>query len=81
MTTGDFVISITVNESKCTGCGTCVEQCPMGVYELVPFGRRKLSKVTKKDNCIACHTCELRCPDEAIIVLPPLGDELKDGKK
>jgi NAD-dependent dihydropyrimidine dehydrogenase PreA subunit len=78
MMTSDFIVTISVDSSKCTGCGTCIEQCPMGVYELVPVGRKKLSRVAYKDRCIACHTCELRCPYEAIVVLPPLGDELKD---
>lgn len=78
--TSDFIVTIKVDSTKCTGCGTCTDQCPMGVYEIVSVGRKKISKVVNKDACVACHTCELRCVYEAIVVLPPLGDELKDDK-
>ncbi|MEM3823605.1 MAG: ferredoxin family protein [Candidatus Bathyarchaeia archaeon] len=69
------MIEIKIDTNKCTGCGTCVENCPMGVLEIVSVGRKKLSKVKNLDYCMNCHTCELRCPYEAIKVYPPLGKE------
>lgn len=66
---------IKIDTGKCTGCGTCAENCPMGVLEMATVGRKKLSKVKNPDMCVGCHTCELRCPYEAIKVYPPLGKE------
>lgn len=68
---------IKIDASKCTGCGTCAENCPMQVLEIVTVGRKKRSRVKDPDSCIGCHTCELDCPYEAIKVYPPLGEELK----
>ena len=68
---------IKIDTSKCTGCGTCAESCPMQVYEIVTVGRKKQSRVKDLDSCFGCHTCELHCPYEAVKVYPPLGEELK----
>ncbi|MFH1848890.1 MAG: 4Fe-4S binding protein [archaeon] len=56
--------TVTINESKCTRCGTCIEVCPMDVFE------KKDDKVlaAKQDKCIACRSCEVQCPKEAIKV-------------
>ncbi|MEM2914495.1 MAG: 4Fe-4S binding protein, partial [Candidatus Bathyarchaeia archaeon] len=27
------MVRININLDKCTGCGTCVDVCPVGVYE------------------------------------------------
>ncbi|RLI46262.1 ferredoxin, partial [Candidatus Bathyarchaeota archaeon] len=29
------MVEIKVDTEKCTGCGTCVDVCPVGVYEIV----------------------------------------------
>ena len=71
-------IEIKHDTSKCTGCGTCVEQCAMGVFEIVTVGGEKKSRVKDLDSCYGCHNCELFCPNEAIKVYPPL-DELVTG--
>lgn len=54
-----------VDKSKCTGCGTCVEVCPMNVFKL----ENKKSKVVKPKECIGCRACEAQCPQEAIKVV------------
>ena len=28
------MVKIVVDNNKCTGCGTCVDTCPVGVYEV-----------------------------------------------
>jgi NAD-dependent dihydropyrimidine dehydrogenase PreA subunit len=54
----------TIDEKKCTGCGTCVEVCPMEV-----FTKEKDKSVVKKpDECIGCKACEVQCPESAIKV-------------
>ncbi len=44
-----------INKKLCTGCGDCVEACPMHVMVKAPE-----SPVTSK--CIACGICVKACP-------------------
>ncbi len=53
----------TVDEDKCTGCGTCVDTCPQGVFELGDDGK---SKVVNPDECVECCSCVEACPEGAI---------------
>ncbi len=53
-----------INEEKCTNCGTCVDICPVNVFEK---GEKK-AKVSKPDECIGCKACEVQCPEGAIKV-------------
>ena len=55
------VVKIIV-DSKCTGCETCVNNCPAGVYELED-GK---SVPVRVEECILCRTCESNCPEGAI---------------
>ena len=45
----------------CTGCGTCVEICPMKAIKL----KDDLSLIKQK-RCIGCGNCVVKCPSEAI---------------
>ena len=53
-----------IDYSKCTTCGSCVEVCPVQVFE------KKDDKVVvaKPNECIACKACEAQCPQKAITV-------------
>ena len=56
----------------CTGCGTCVERCPVGAAII----EDELSAVNR-DMCIGCGLCISTCPtDSAVLVMreevPPL---------
>ncbi|RLE81005.1 MAG: ferredoxin [Thermoprotei archaeon] len=53
-----------VNEEACTGCGTCVNTCPVGVFEL----KEGKAVVVNPDSCIGCRACEASCPEGAITV-------------
>ncbi|RLE52409.1 MAG: ferredoxin [Candidatus Methanomethylicota archaeon] len=55
---------VVVDEEKCVGCGTCVQVCPMGVYELVD----NKAKPVNEDQCVACRACEAQCPVQAITI-------------
>ena len=60
---------VEVDLDKCTGCGTCVDICPLEVYEIVVIdGKRKASPVNQID-CIGCRNCELACPEGAIEII------------
>ncbi|MHA1783834.1 MAG: ATP-binding protein [Candidatus Helarchaeota archaeon] len=55
---------IVVDLDKCTGCGTCVDVCPSGVYEL----KGDKTSVVAEDECIECLACQDQCPENAITV-------------
>ncbi|MCD6431571.1 ferredoxin [Candidatus Bathyarchaeota archaeon] len=59
------MVEIKVDNDKCTGCGTCVDTCPMGVYE-IQDGK---SVPVKVEECIVCRACEAQCPEGAIQVI------------
>ena len=50
-----------VDEEKCAGCETCVEECPVEAIKMV-------DGIAKVDSelCTDCGTCVEACPVEAI---------------
>lgn len=50
-----------VDEAKCTGCETCVSECPS---EAISMSDEKA--VVDNDECIDCGVCVDACPEEAI---------------
>ena len=53
-----------VDKNKCTGCGTCVEVCPVQVFEI----KDGKAHEAKPEACINCKACEVSCPAKAITV-------------
>ncbi|MFX1295260.1 MAG: ATP-binding protein [Promethearchaeota archaeon] len=51
-----------IDESECTGCGTCVENCPAEVIAM----EDDIAKIVNPDDCTECGVCEENCPSEAI---------------
>ena len=51
-----------VDHEKCTGCGECVEICPVEVYEL----RDEISIPFNAEECTGCESCIEVCEREAI---------------
>ena len=51
-----------MNDSKCVGCGMCVQACPASVLELVDHK----SRVVNFDACIQCKRCENACAFDAL---------------
>ena len=58
------MFKIEVDLNKCTGCGECVEVCPMEVLIL----NNNKAKPTDEENCIGCESCVQACEQQAITV-------------
>jgi heterodisulfide reductase subunit A len=95
---GNFTVKILrkpryVDETKCTGCGTCADNCPsevpnefdegLGMRKAIymPFPQAVPRAMTvDKDNCIECGLCEKVCEAEAVnLGQEPEEVELKVG--
>ena len=59
-----IMVEIKVSE-KCNGCETCVNVCPVSVYEM----KDGKSVPVRASDCIVCRTCESSCPQGAIQVI------------
>ena len=51
-----------VNPDSCTGCGTCVEECPVGAIAL---DDQEVARIDDQE-CIRCGRCHDVCPEEAV---------------
>jgi uncharacterized protein (DUF362 family)/Pyruvate/2-oxoacid:ferredoxin oxidoreductase delta subunit len=51
---------------RCTGCGTCVAQCPAGALTL-----QDAVAVVDASLCIGCFCCQEMCPEKAITLAAP----------
>ena len=62
-----------VDETKCTGCLTCVRICPFGVPQVKPnltgVGNIMGAAVIEAAVCQGCGTCVSECPARAIQLL------------
>jgi NAD-dependent dihydropyrimidine dehydrogenase PreA subunit len=59
------MVEIKIDLEKCTGCGTCVDTCPVGVFEI----QNEKSVVVNLDECLICRACEAQCPENAIEII------------
>ena len=55
------IVSV-VDESKCSGCGTCIELCP---YNAIQKDETGIARVTAAV-CKGCGVCGASCPERAI---------------
>ena len=60
------MVEIKIDTDACTGCGTCVDTCPVGMYEL---NDKKATIVKNLDECVICRACESACPVGAIEII------------
>ena len=54
-----------VDESKCVGCGSCVDTCPVGAIKLEGD-----VAVVDAEKCIGCTLCVKACPKKVIQMVP-----------
>ena len=57
-----------IDKEKCTGCGICVELCPLDTLAMDEQG--ECAVIKHPDDCMTCYVCELHCPVGAIYVHP-----------
>jgi NAD-dependent dihydropyrimidine dehydrogenase PreA subunit len=54
-----------INRELCTGCGVCVDTCPMDVIRIDDDEK---AIVRYPNDCIICEWCAQDCPQNAIVV-------------
>ena len=57
---------------KCRGCGKCVEECGLELWELVETddGKKKACVIEEaRDICHMCLACHDACPEQAITII------------
>jgi NAD-dependent dihydropyrimidine dehydrogenase PreA subunit len=75
-------IEIKIDEEKCTGCGECVQVCPVQLLQLKMVGEERKTSAPDQSFCVKCHMCEFHCGYEAIKVYPPFeGQQPTDQAK
>jgi len=57
---------VNVNLDCCTGCGECVNICPVGVYQM---GQNGKTDPYQAGECVGCMSCVEVCPDKCIEVI------------
>ncbi|MBO4582706.1 MAG: 4Fe-4S binding protein [Alphaproteobacteria bacterium] len=51
-----------IDKSKCVGCGTCINACPMGAIRVDADGKC----IIDPKICVSCGACTQVCPMTAI---------------
>ena len=63
------VTTLSLDQSKCTGCKTCTTVCPHAVLAI----EAKRAKIQNRDACMECGACMRNCKDGAIYVSTGVG--------
>jgi NAD-dependent dihydropyrimidine dehydrogenase PreA subunit len=58
------VVTLSYDETKCTGCGMCVMVCPHAVFEM----QDKRAVLVDRGACMECGACQRNCAFDAIAV-------------
>ena len=51
---------VKIEIGRCTGCGICIDECSMNVFEL-DEEKFKINRVAE-ENCTDCFLCVENCP-------------------
>lgn len=75
------MLNVVVNWNRCSGSGTCVDLCPVGVFELqeiVEHPETLKAVPVKIQNCTLCMKCMTACIEQAITVKKDQQNRTKD---
>ena len=63
------VVTLVLDQQKCTGCGMCTAVCPHAVFQIEDHKAR----LVDRDACMECGACARNCPAEALSVEAGVG--------
>jgi len=63
------VVTLELDQEKCTGCGLCTIVCPHAVLAISD----KKAQIIQRDACMECGACSTNCPFAAISVQAGVG--------
>lgn len=63
------VVTLRLDQVRCSGCGRCLEVCPHGVFTM---GAQKVA-IGDRDVCMECGACARNCPTGALFVKNGVG--------
>ena len=63
------VVTLRLDQGKCTGCRMCTIVCPHHVFEM----NTNKAIIVDRDACMECGACALNCAAEAIFVKAGVG--------
>ncbi len=63
------VVTLSLHEEKCVGCGMCLQVCP---HAVIAANNGKV-EIADRDACMECGACARNCPAEAITVQSGVG--------
>lgn len=63
------VARLSLDESRCIGCGMCTIVCPHAVFEL----QDQKSRIVDHGACMECGACSQNCESKALTVEPGVG--------
>ena len=66
--------TIEIDETKCNGCGICIQNCDHMVLEIKQVNDdNKIANKHNPEACAFCLNCLVGCPQEAIYVAEDKG--------
>jgi Pyruvate/2-oxoacid:ferredoxin oxidoreductase delta subunit len=63
------VVTLQLDEEKCTGCAMCLLVCPHAVLSM----NDGHAQIENRDACMECGACAQNCPTEAVTVQHGVG--------
>lgn len=65
----DDVVTLELDQDKCTGCRTCLVVCPHAVFGF----EDKRARIVDRNACMECGACALNCESGALSVTSGVG--------